>query len=74
MLWKGNPRRRCGCAFLGVWEAQPLSELALQDPEPAVGGGSGEAQAFLDADLVVYILPAASFHRDETNPAPTTLS
>jgi hypothetical protein len=73
MLRKGNSRRRCGRAFLGVWEAQPLSEWAFKDPEPAVGGGSGEAQAFLDADLVVYILRAASFHRDERNPTPTKL-
>ena len=50
-----------------------IIELALQDPEPEVVGGSGEAQAFLDAGLVVYILPATSFHRDETNPAPTKL-
>ena len=42
MAWKGNSSRR--------WvhgEAQSLSELALQVPEPAVGGGSGEARASL---------------------------
>jgi len=64
MPWKGNSSRR--------WvhgEAQSLSELALQAPEPAAGGGSGEARAFLNADLVVSILPAASFHREETNRA-----
>ena len=68
MPWKGNSSRR--------WvhgEAQSLSELALQALEPAVGGGSGEARAFLNADLVVSIQPAASFHREETNPAPTKL-
>jgi hypothetical protein len=56
-------------------EAQSLSELALQAPEPAVGGrrGFGEARAFLNPDLVVSILPAASRHREETNPAPTKL-
>ena len=45
MPWKGNSSRR--------WvrgEAQSLSELALQAPEPAVGGGSGEARDFLNPD------------------------
>ena len=53
MPWKGNSS--------WCWvhrEAQSLSELALQAPEPAVGGGSGEVRAFLNADLVVSMLLA----------------
>jgi hypothetical protein len=58
---------------LGARGSAVIIGVGVASPGTRSRRGFGEARAFLNPDLVVSILPAASLHREETNPAPTKL-